>query len=608
MACRSGLSRFEVKFLHVPGSSRATFGAQPAMQADVFVLGHDTAGLEQAGDIDVLREILRRRLQSLTQIDFLAIGREGDAIHRADVDAGVALDTELIGEDGLGIAIETALRLFEGELGIEPQLDLGADVAESQRQFLVRHLEALVVGDVVVVAPLVDAHFLADQIDQRRRALGDILTAAEFVDRNRRVMAMGYGPDDVFGPEGGITAEEHSGQGRLHRFGVDHRHAPAIEFEADIALDPRKGVLLADGDQHVIARNHDVRLAGRHQIAPALGVTLGPDLLEAHPPQTPAVVEKLLGHHIVEDRDAFMHGILLLPGRGLHLLEAAADDDRHFVTAEPARRAAAIHRRIAAAEHDDPAADLGYVAERDAGEPVDTDMDMLLGLLPAGDVEIASARCPGADEDGVPILFEHRFQAVDVLAHAPGNTETEDISDLFVDDRFRQAEFRNLAADHAAGAIVAVEDHDLVAQRRQIAGHGQRSWAGADDGNPLAVLPIGRLRQQFGDIVLVIRRHSLQPADRDRLFLDPTAPARRFAGPVAGPTENPGEDVGLPVDHIGVGVAARGNQTNVFGHRRMGRAGPLAVDYLMEVVGIGDVGRLQCDVSLAVLAIVLEHI
>src|SRR5580700_10501201 len=101
-----------------------------------------------------------------------------------------------------------------------------------------------------------------------------------------------------------------------------------------------------------------------------------------------------------------MRRVLFFPGRGLHLLEAAAHDDGHFLAAEAARGAAAIHRRIAAAEHDDPAADLVDMAERNARQPVDADMDVGGSFLPAGDLELAAARRARADEDRVPAFGE----------------------------------------------------------------------------------------------------------------------------------------------------------------------------------------------------------
>ena len=152
------------------------------------------------------------------------------------------------------------------------------------------------------------------------------------------------------------------------------------------------------------------------RIAAALGVVFGLHLLEQHAGQLAVVVREFLRHEEIEDRDAFMHRVFLFPGRRLHLLEAGAHDDLHIVAAEAARGAAAIHRGVAAAEHDHALADLVGVAERDAGEPIDADMDVGRGFLAAGNLELASARRAAADEDRVVAFGEHRLQAVDALA------------------------------------------------------------------------------------------------------------------------------------------------------------------------------------------------
>jgi rhodanese-related sulfurtransferase len=109
-------------------------------------------------------------------------------------------------------------------------------------------------------------------------------------------------------------------------------------------------------------------------------------------------------------------------------------------------------------------------------------------------------------------------------------------------------------------------------------------------------------RQQVADVALVVGGDALQAADRDRLLalaavrrfvLDAAAPTRRFAGAVAGAPEDAGKDVRHPVDHVGLAVAAGGDQANVFGNGRVGRACPLAIDDFVEIVGDADIGRLQ---------------
>ena len=100
--------------------------------------------LSVARHVEVLREVDRRRLQARAQVGLLAVGGERDAVHRADVDARVALDAQLVGEHRLHVAVEAALRFGEGELEVEAELDLDLDVRERDHRVLERHLVALV--------------------------------------------------------------------------------------------------------------------------------------------------------------------------------------------------------------------------------------------------------------------------------------------------------------------------------------------------------------------------------------------------------------------------------------------------------------------------------
>src|SRR5204862_4633741 len=137
--------------------------------------------------------------------------------------------------------------------------------------------------------------------------------------------------------------------------------------------------------------------------------------------------------------------------------------------AEAARGAAAIHRRVAAAEHDDAAADLVDMAERDGGQPVDSDMDVGGGFLAARRLEFAPARRARADKDCVPPFGEQRIHAADEMAVAGLDPQFDDPIDLLVGHRFGQAETRDLRPHHAAALGVAVEHHAVIAERYEIA-------------------------------------------------------------------------------------------------------------------------------------------
>ena len=150
-----------------------------------------------------------------------------------------------------------------------------------------------------------------------------------------------------------------------------------------------------------------------------------------------------------------------------------------------------------------------------------------------------------------------------------------------------------LRAHQAARDRQALEDHHVVAERQQVVGHRERRGTGADQGHALAVLLRRRLRQAVGVVVGQVGRHALQPADGDRLVLDPAPAAGRLAGPVADAPENAREDVRLAVEQEGLGVLALGDQPDVARHIGVRGARPLAVHHLVKVVRILGVGRLH---------------
>src|ERR1700748_349354 len=264
---------------------------------------------------------------------------------------------------------------------------------------------------------------------------------------------------------------------------------------------------------------------------------------------------------------------VLPPPRATHALAAAAR-----------RGAAAVHGGVAAAEHDHALADLADMAERHRREPVDADVDVLGRFLAAGNVEVASARCAGADKDRVPAFGEQRLQTVDALAGAELDAEAEHIAGLFVDNAVGEAEFRYLRADHAARFLVGVKHDASVAERRQIARHGQRGGTAADQRDTLAVFLRNGLGQPRGDVVFVDGGDSLETADRDRFVFDAHAPAGRLTGAVASASEDSRKHVRAPIDHVGVFVTPVRDQTDVFWNGRMRRARPLAIDDFMKVL------------------------
>ena len=101
------------------------------MDAEVFVFDHDPGGLfELIGHEQRLARLEHRRFQARDQIPLLTVGRDGQALRRANVQARVAFDAQRIKEHRLNIAVQTTLYFLRGLLGIEPQFDLFAQLRE----------------------------------------------------------------------------------------------------------------------------------------------------------------------------------------------------------------------------------------------------------------------------------------------------------------------------------------------------------------------------------------------------------------------------------------------------------------------------------------------
>src|SRR3954469_7822091 len=136
-------------------------------------------------------------------------------------------------------------------------------------------------------------------------------------------------------------------------------------------------------------------------------------------------------------------------------------------------------------------------------------MDVGGGFLATGDVELATARRAGANEDSIIFFAEPLLQAVDALAALELDAEVEDVIGLLVDHGIRQAEFWNLAPHHAARLGIGIEYSAVIAKRREVARHRQRSRTAADKGNALAVL-CKRFRHPVFDVVLEVGGDALQ--------------------------------------------------------------------------------------------------
>src|SRR5205085_11663575 len=118
--------------LHIPGRGRAAPVAEAAVVADVFVLDHGPSGVRgRRRHVEGLVAVERRGREARPEVLLRAVLRHGQALDGADVDAGIALDAALRGEDGLDVAVQAALDFARRLLGREAELDLDVELPEA---------------------------------------------------------------------------------------------------------------------------------------------------------------------------------------------------------------------------------------------------------------------------------------------------------------------------------------------------------------------------------------------------------------------------------------------------------------------------------------------
>ena len=282
------------------------------MQADVFVFHHDALCLRQrCRDVQILGHIFRRRRQSRPKLSLrLGNRRDRQAIHRTDVHAGVALDTQRGREVRLDIAIETALH-FGGRLlrGVA-QLHLFADTGKSLHEFGMRHLRTRRRIEFVAEHPRVHPHLGAFQMHALCGAVRNVFAEAMLVNRDGGLMSVLHSPDDVLRSPRSVPAEEHVGARRLERRLVDHRHVPLVERDPDVSLNPRERIVLADGEDNGVAW-HDDRVEHGAGLTPVYLAPFQP--FKLHADQLPVLDHEPLGGVILDDVDAFFLSVVEFP-------------------------------------------------------------------------------------------------------------------------------------------------------------------------------------------------------------------------------------------------------------------------------------------------------
>jgi hypothetical protein len=395
-------------------------------------------------------------------------------------------------------------------------------------------------------------------------------------------------PDDVLRTPRGVPAEKHAGQGALEGGSVNHRHVPLTELDADVPLDPGERGLLPDREDHIVAGDAD-RLQHAAPLPPILFVPLHP--VELHADQSAILHQEAAWGVILHDLHLFFLGILQLPRGGLEVDARPPGHHLHVHPAHPLGGAAAVHRRVPDPDDQDPRPDRFQVAEVNRFQPVDADVNVPGVVLTTGQIELLALRSAAAHEHGVEPLREQIPHAVDGAVIVNLHTHVHDVPDLLIQHPGWQAEGGDIGAHQPPGSVQLLEDVAVVTKGGEIVADRERGRAGADQSDPPAIL-LGRgAGQKVANLAPMVGRHPLESADGDRRALDPNPPAGGLAGTVAGAAQNSGKHVRFAVEQIALGEPALRDESNVLRHVGMGGACPLAVDYLVVVSRVADIGR-----------------
>ena len=99
-------------------------------------------------------------------------------------------------------------------------------------------------------------------------------------------------------------------------------HVPLVELDADVALDPGEGVLLPDGEDHVVGREEDRRSSAVERRLP-LSSSFHSSFSNFIPLSLPFSSTNALRRVVDDDLDLLLLGVLELPRRGLEVARAA---------------------------------------------------------------------------------------------------------------------------------------------------------------------------------------------------------------------------------------------------------------------------------------------
>ena len=221
----------------------------------------------------------------------------------------------------------------------------------------------------------------------------------------------------------------------------------------------------------------------------------------------------------------FDHLVHLVGGR--HVFHVAAVDEGDLFCPLAHARSCAVHRGVAAANHDDAAPFVIRVGQAECGRmEIVESIDDAIRLF-AWNAEVVGVVAADRDDHAVVALrlkVGHGEVAAEHLAAFESTAEARDRLVLAVEHlNLWQAVLRNAVTKHAARLWIFFKDGDVMASNEQVVRSRCACWPGADDSNALAAFWLQLKRHGWIEILVPHRLQHLVAcvavaiANRDRL-------------------------------------------------------------------------------------------
>src|SRR5690606_5631486 len=228
---------------------------------------------------------------------------------------------------------------------------------------------------------------------------------------------------------------------------------PFSELNTNVSFDPGEGIVLTNGDHHIVGFNEYIGFAGGDELAPSIGIIFCSHFFKPYAFELSFFHDKFFWRHIIQNGNILPLCIFDFPGRSFHVFKRTANNHSHLLSAKSSRSAATIHSSIPASEYDDFFAYFFNMLKSYACQKLDADVNIFFSFFSSGNIEIAPFWRSRSDKYSIVIFLQHLLHAFHKSVEMRVNTHIEDIIHFLIQNRFGKAEGRYLCAHHTTAFV-----------------------------------------------------------------------------------------------------------------------------------------------------------